>query len=204
MTRTVILWHREDSPKQHVLEERKKRKKKEKCQATFQKPFYVNLDYDFHKQPTLFRCKRLLVCILQEGDKTAADQRRKLCCAWACQTKNGIQVTRTRSIKMPQALGTEQNLHHQPINQGVCWQFSHLFIHSSTWCVTKQGEKLVVDISVVFPYSWYKRVAYFALFFGTAGLLTCQRWLWMVRASTLTDTVLAGITVNCLRSELYL
>ncbi|TNN55522.1 hypothetical protein EYF80_034264 [Liparis tanakae] len=36
------------------------------------------------------------------------------------------------------------------------------------------------------------------------GLLTCHSWLWMVRASTLTDTDLAGTTLNCLRSELYL
>lgn len=45
---------------------------------------------------------------------------------------------------------------------------------------------------------------YFPFFFGTALLLACHRWLWMVRASTLTDTVLAGMTVNCFRSELYL
>lgn len=42
------------------------------------------------------------------------------------------------------------------------------------------------------------------LFFGTAGRLACHKWLWMVRASTLTDMVLAGITLNCFLSELYL
>lgn len=45
---------------------------------------------------------------------------------------------------------------------------------------------------------------YFPFFFGTEVFLACHRWLWMVMASTLTDTVLAGMTVNCFRSELYL
>lgn len=41
-------------------------------------------------------------------------------------------------------------------------------------------------------------------FFGTEGRLGCHKWLWMVSASTLTDMVLAGIRLNCFRSELYL
>lgn len=41
-------------------------------------------------------------------------------------------------------------------------------------------------------------------FFGVAGFLVCQRWLWMVTASTLADMVLAGIWLNCFLSELYL
>lgn len=42
------------------------------------------------------------------------------------------------------------------------------------------------------------------VFFGTVGLLGCHKWLWIVSASTLTDMVLAGIKLNCFRSELYL
>lgn len=42
------------------------------------------------------------------------------------------------------------------------------------------------------------------VFFGTVGLLGCHKWLWIVSASTLTDMVLAGIRLNCFRSELYL
>lgn len=41
-------------------------------------------------------------------------------------------------------------------------------------------------------------------FFGNAGRLACHKWLWIVTASTLADMVLAGITVNCFLSELYL
>lgn len=41
-------------------------------------------------------------------------------------------------------------------------------------------------------------------FLGVVGFLLCQRWPWMVKASTLMDMVLAGICVNRLRSELYL
>lgn len=50
---------------------------------------------------------------------------------------------------MPQASGTEQNLHHKLIKQGVLT--AHSLIHSHSWCITKQEEKLVVDICVVFP-----------------------------------------------------
>lgn len=42
------------------------------------------------------------------------------------------------------------------------------------------------------------------VFFGAEGRLGCHRWLWMVSASTLTDMVLAGMRLNCFRSELYL
>lgn len=41
-------------------------------------------------------------------------------------------------------------------------------------------------------------------FLGVVGFLLCQRWPWMVKASTLIDMVLAGIWVKRLRSELYL
>lgn len=41
-------------------------------------------------------------------------------------------------------------------------------------------------------------------FFGVPGRLRSQRWLGMVKASTLMDMVLDGMAVNCLRSELYL
>lgn len=41
-------------------------------------------------------------------------------------------------------------------------------------------------------------------FLGVAGRLLCHRWLWMVMASTLADSVLAGMWLNCFLSELYL
>lgn len=41
-------------------------------------------------------------------------------------------------------------------------------------------------------------------FLGVLGRLACHSWPGMVKASTLMDMVLDGMTVNCLRSELYL
>lgn len=93
---------------------------------------------------------------------------------------------------MPQASGTEQNLHHELIKQGVCWRSRHSLVHSHSWCVTKQEEKLVVDICGLFKHTvGYKSVPW--LQSAKASLCTL---FWHSRPLGLPEVIMNGQGVH--------
>lgn len=107
----------------------------------------MSLGYDLHKQQTLFQCsslteKRQNICW---SERTA-----QLCMSspnWKCISSNKNSINKNATGFR----NRKKNLHHEPIKQGACRLSGHSFIHSHSWCITKQEEKVVVDIFVVFP-----------------------------------------------------
>lgn len=86
-----------------------------------------------------------------------------------------------------------------PSSKKSCWQIRTYFLIGSKYEVQVCHKRGKVPNP---PPSYYAFAG--KSFFGVTGLLLCHKWLWMVIASTLAESVLAGMWLNCFLSELYL